>query len=112
MSLARGERIGAGELEYLLGIRFVAAIAQVGKRLPEKRVQLQRPTISLGGHVVAFGLRAHFGDQLQSEAGNLAEVAAYAVEVTGLGEVVIDKGGLDASESAWKISRVLASIRT
>lgn len=89
VALARGKCVAAGELKHLLRIGRVAPIAQIGKRLPQERIEFERPSIRLGRHFVAFRLRAHLGNELQRKAGDLAEFGAYRVQVAGFGKVLI-----------------------
>lgn len=109
-----------GELEDLVGVDgwlvVRAQMAQVGEGLPQERVQMERVPVRLARQLLALRLGADAGEQLQREAGDLAEVARHPVQgfrlervVEGerhLGSVVPGRTGGDGGDELKGFGRI------
>ena len=89
MALAGLKYVGASQLEYRIRVGFVTTVAQIGKGLPQKRIQFDRLATGLVGQCGTLGFRANLRNELQSKTGNVTKFLANFIQMLRAEGVVI-----------------------
>lgn len=89
--LASRKYIRTGQLEDRGRVGLFTPVAQIGKRLPHKRVQLDRPPAGIVRQLCLLSLETNLRQQLQCEATNLAKLLRDLVQVPSPQVVIVDQ---------------------